>query len=151
MNHIQVFRLAFLVVVATISVGYVHSFISIGNLYRSRTTLHMAKRMDIAEIIKTALTTSNKFGVASYKATLAWKSIEEIEYAQDINEKVASTEQFKNDTTLRIEEYDEMLHELKPMLEKQEVKTEKMKSLAKEIKVNAISLFSLCYNERRST
>ena len=108
-----------------------------------QTSLRMGKRMDIADIIKTALTTSNKFGVASYKATLAWKSLEEIEYVQDINEKVA---QFKNDTTLRIEEYDEMLHELKPLLEKQESKTEKMKSLAQEIKVNAILCSKLYYS-----
>lgn len=126
------------------AVGPVDSFISSVCEKRMDPCLEAGKRMDIADIIKTALTVSNKFGVASYKATLAWKSIEEIEYAEDKKERTNENSQLTD--VLGIEEYEGMLNELKPLLNKQETKTEKMKSLANQIKVSPqILLESLYY------
>jgi hypothetical protein len=93
-------------------------------------------QVDVAGIIKAALSASNKFGVASYKAIIAWKPIEEIEYNVDASER--AVDETRYDDTLRIEDYETLLHKIKPLLDKQESKTGKMKSIANEIKVSSL-------------
>ncbi|KAL7509990.1 hypothetical protein ACHAXN_006870 [Cyclotella atomus] len=100
--------------------------------HNSHECLELRMQVDVAGIIKAALSTSNKFGVASYKAIIAWKPIDEIDYDDGISGKAAYKARY--DDTLGIEDYETLLDEIKPLLEKQEMKTGKMKSLAKEIK-----------------
>lgn len=104
--------------------------------HNSHECLELRMQVDVAGIIKAALSTSNKFGVASYKAIIAWKPIDEIDYDDGISGKAAYKARY--DDTLRIEDYETLLDEIKPLLEKQELKTGKMKSLAKEIKVSSL-------------
>lgn len=135
MNKTKLFPSVVLVLLVS-TLQSIDSFVSYEGSFPRKiqhsSSLHMGKRLDITEVIKAALSISSKFGVASYKATLAWKTIEDIEFNEDV--KVVK---HGENITLRVEEYEEMLKELKPLLDEQESKTEEMKSLAEEIKVSA--------------
>lgn len=127
---------------ALIPFGFVDAFVLVGNPRRLQTSLHIGKRVDITDAIKTSSTTSNKkYGVANYKMLLwangyASEIIEEIEYYVEDDKVVLKKGDFQNSTAVFIDEYEEMLNEFRPLLEKEELKTQKMKSLAREIKVS---------------
>lgn len=113
-----------LILLAIMNMMAVESFIPpIGCPRRLSTSLGMAKSFDITDVIKSA----------------AWRQIEEIEYDENRIDITDGISQFN--ATLGVEQYEEMLHELKPLLEKQVSKTEKLKSIATEIKA---SLSMLC-------
>lgn len=127
---------------ALISLGFADAFVMVGNPRMLQTSLHIGKHVDITDVIKSSLTTSNKYGVANYKMLL-WANgytseiIEEIEYYVDDDKVVVKSGDFQNSTAVLIEEYEQMLNDFKPLLEKEELKTRQMKSLADEIKVSA--------------
>lgn len=129
-----------LLLVLMVSAQSVESFVfNRGSCQRKiESPLHMGKPLDITDIIKAALSISNKFGVASYQAVLAWKTIEEIEFDKDVKDKVTHGDH----NTLQVEEYEDILKELKPLLDEEESKLEKMKSLANEINVSAVLMYS---------
>lgn len=126
--------LKLLAAVATISIEVTDAFAF--NRRFSHKSHELSMQVDVAGIIKAALSTSNKFGVASYKAIIAWKPIEEIEYNVDASER--AVDETRYDDTLRIEDYETLLQKIKPLLDKQESKTGKMKSIANEIKVSSL-------------
>ena len=139
MNSTLLHSNSLFVIVMIMSVAPVVSFKSTECPHRLQSTLGMGKRMDITDSIKTALTVSNKFGAASYKAILAWKSVEDIEQVEDIKVKIPKSVNH----TLCIEDYEEILNGLKPLLKRQETKTQNMKSLVNEIKVSVSRAFQI--------
>eukprot|EP00804_Cyclotella_cryptica_P026043 CCRYP_019308-RA/>CCRYP_019308-RA protein AED:0.04 eAED:0.04 QI:62/1/1/1/1/1/2/155/243 len=122
-----------------IAVGLVSSFASIETTrpHRLSTSIGTTKRNEINDAIKAALTVSNKYGVASYKAVMAWKAVEEMDNATNLD-KEAIINHYETDIMDKeiecIEEYDAMLNDLKSSLEKQELVNERIKSIASEIK-----------------
>lgn len=124
-----------------LAVGFVSSFVSIETTcpHRRSTSIGIAKRNEITDAIKSALAVTNKYGVASYKAVMAWKTVEEIDYSTNLDEEVMfhddEIDKMLNDLKCA-EEFDTMLNDLKSSLETQESINERMKSMASEIKVS---------------
>jgi hypothetical protein len=150
MNYAKVSSISVLaIVIIMIAVGFVSSFVSIETTrpHRRSTSIGIAKRNEITDAIKSALAITNKYGVASYKTVMAWKTVEEIDYSTNLDEEVVvhynDTDKMLNDLKCD-EEFDTMLNDLKSSLETQESINERMKSMASEIKVSVWSRYYFC-------
>ena len=103
--------------------------------HQRRSSIALAKRPPaIAKAIKTAIETSKKYGPASYKARLAWEAVEALENPKN---GVLQLKQLDEDV-LADEEYDAKVDELKTLIDDQVSKVDRLKEMAKEIKVRVV-------------
>ena len=65
------------IIIIMIATGFVSFFVSIktSHLHQLPTSIGIAKQNEITNAIKSALAVTNKHGVASYKAVMAWKTV----------------------------------------------------------------------------